>query len=135
MSVGRAGVGGYAPPAPSEAAPTESASPAIATTAYLVQLATLARELHAQATGRGDASAIRILRQRLTEWVEDVRSVGGSDDLASAVEELVKRLSAALAAPASLVAEATVIAGELATLGAGAPPPPAKKQSRPAFWK
>jgi hypothetical protein len=32
-------------------------------------------------------------------------------------------------------AEATAIAGELAALAAGAPPPPAKKHSRPAFWK
>lgn len=112
-----------------------SASSAIASTAYLVQLATLARELAAQATGRGDAAAIRLVRQRLTEWVEDVRSVGERDDLASAVEALVKRLSAALAAPASLRSEATAIAGELAALAAGAPPPPAKQQSRPAFWK
>jgi len=108
---------------------------AIPSAAYFVQLATLARELAVQATGPSDAAAIRLLRQRLTQWVEDVRSVGGSSDLASAVEELVKRLSAALAAPASLVAEATAIAGELAVLAAGAPPPPAKKQSRPAFWK
>ncbi len=118
-----------------EAAPEGGASSAIATTAYLAQLATLARELEAQATGRGDAAAIRLLRQRLTEWVEDVRSVGGNHELAGAVEELVKRLSAALAAPANLIAEATAIAGELAALAAGAPPPPAKKKSRLAFWK
>ena len=88
------------------------------------------------------APAIRLVRQRLTQWVEDVRSVGGSRDLADAVEALVKRLSAALAAPANLVAEAMAIAAELATLAAGAPPPPAppenpkeKKKSRLAFWK
>ena len=120
---------------PSEAAPMAAGEAAIPSAAYFVQLATLARELAVQATGPSDAAAIRLLRQRLTQWVEDVRSVGGSSDLASAVEELVKRLSAALAAPASLVAEATAIAGELAVLAAGAPPPPAKKQSRPAFWK
>jgi hypothetical protein len=119
----------------SEAAPEGGESSAIATTAYLVQLATLARELEAQATGRGDAATIRLLRQRLTEWVEDVRSVGGNHELASAVEELVKRLSAALAAPANLVAEATAIAGALAALAAGTPPPLAKKKSRLAFWK
>ena len=120
---------------PSGAAPAGGGPQAIATTAYLVQLAQLARELEAQATGRGDAGAIRLLRQRLTEWVEDVRSVGGSHELADAVEELVKQLSAALAAPASLIAEVTTIAGELAALAAGAPPPPAKKKSRLAFWK
>jgi hypothetical protein len=97
-----------------------------------VQLATLARELEAQAAGRGDPAAIRLLRQRLTEWVEDMRSVGGSDELAGAVEALVKRLSVALAAPANLVADAIAIAGELAALAAGAPP---KKASRLAVWK
>jgi Ca-activated chloride channel family protein len=120
--------------AASVATPSSSESSSIASTAYLVQLATLARELEARATGRGDPAAIRLLRERLTEWVEDVRSVGGNHELAGAVEALVKRLSAALAAPASLLAEATAIAGELAVLAAGAPPP-AKKQSRLAFWK
>ena len=119
----------------SEAAPEGGEAPAIATHAYLVQLATLARELEAQATGRADAAVIRLLRQRLTEWVEDVRSVGGSQELASAVEALVRRLSSALAAPANLLAEAIAIAGELAALAAGAPPPPEKKKSRLAFWK
>jgi len=119
----------------SGAAPEGGEAPAIATSAYLVQLATLARELEAQATGRADPAAIRLLRQRLTEWVEDVRSVGGNQELAGAVEELVKRLSAALAAPATLVAEVTAIAGELAALAAGGPLPPAKKKSRLAFWK
>jgi Ca-activated chloride channel family protein len=135
---------GPTPPTPGYAGPPSSASeaaaeggspPVIASTAYLVQLAALARELAAQATGRGDPAAIRLLRQRLTEWGEDVRSVGGSDDLAGAVEALVKRLSAALAAPASLLAEAQAIAGQLAALAAGAPPPPAKPPGRAAFWK
>jgi Ca-activated chloride channel family protein len=127
------------PPGPkggkAEAAPAGDGSATIATTAYLVQLATLARELEAQATGRADAAAMRLLRQRLTEWVEDVRSVGANHELADAVEELVKRLSAALAAPANLVADATAIAFELAALAAGAAPPPATKKSRLAFWK
>jgi Ca-activated chloride channel homolog len=126
---------GYAqPPRPTEAAPMGDAPATIASTAYLVQLATLARELEAQATGRSDPAAIRLLRQRLTEWVEDVRSVGGGDALAGAVEALVKRLSAALAAPSNLAIEAKAIAGELAALAAGAPPP-AKPPGRAAFWK
>jgi hypothetical protein len=107
----------------------------VASAAYLAQLATLARELEARAGGGGDAAAIRLVRQRLTQWIEDVRSVGGSTELAGAVEELVDRLSAALAAPAGLVAEALAVAGELAALAAGSPPPPAKKKSRLAFWK
>jgi Ca-activated chloride channel family protein len=102
--------------------------------AYLVHLATLARELDAQARGRTDQATIRVLRQRLTEWVEDVRSVGGNDELATAVERLVRRLSAALAAGTALVAEAIAIARELATLAGGGSPTPTKG-SRVAFWK
>jgi hypothetical protein len=102
---------------------------------YLRNLAALAVELGAQATGRCDPGAIRLLRQRLTQWIEDLRSGGGNRDLASAVEELVKRLSDALAAPASLAAEATAISEELGKLASGAPPPPENKKSRLAFWK
>jgi Ca-activated chloride channel homolog len=152
----RAWVGGAAPPPPmasqpmSPAAPhgaawnpftrdasassASSASPAV-TTAYRVLLGKLAHELVAEARGRCDAAAIRLLRQRLTQWVEDVRSVGDHGDLASAVEALVLRLTAALAAPATLAAEVVAITDELAALAAGAPPPPAKKPSRLAFWK
>ena len=113
--------------------------------AYLVQLAQLARELAAHAGGP-NASAIRLLRQRLTEWVEDLRSVGGQAALADAVEKLVQRLAAALAgtgpaatgtAPggADLAREAKAIADELAKLAGGVPPPEAPKKSRLAFWK
>jgi hypothetical protein len=100
---------------------------------YLVKLGTLARELEAQGRGRADAAAIRVLRQRLTEWIEDLRSVGGQDDLAAAVELLVQRLSAALALATDLVTETLAVAAELAKLAAGTPPP--RKQGRVAFWK
>jgi len=103
--------------------------------AYLVTLGALARELDAQGRGRADAAAIRLLRQRLTEWIEDVRSVGGHAALADAVEQLVQRLSSALAAGQDLAGEAIAIAAELVRYAAGgAPPPPAPKQGR-AFWK
>jgi Ca-activated chloride channel family protein len=103
--------------------------------AYLAQLAALARGLAGEASGRCDAAAIRLLRQRVTQWIEDVRSVGGSHELVSAVEELVTRLSAALAAAATLASEAAAVAAALAALAAGTPPPPANKRSRLAFWK
>jgi hypothetical protein len=102
--------------------------------AYLASLDTLARELDAQGRGRADAAAIRLIRQRLTEWTEDVRSVGGHDALAAAVEQLVQRLSAALASGGDVASEAVAIAAELARYAAGQAPPPAPKQGR-AFWK
>ena len=112
----------------------QSIAKAPAGSAYLIQLGTLARELEAQARGRADVAAIRILRQRLTEWVEDLRSVGGHDDLAAAVEHLVQRLSAALALATDLVSETIAVAAELAKLAAGTPPP-SRKPGRVAFWK
>jgi hypothetical protein len=98
--------------------------------AYLVQLGQLARELEAHAKG-GNAGAIRMVRQRLTQWVEDLRSVGTHGDLANAVEQLVARLTAALGGT-ELAAEAADIAKELAQLAGGGAPP---KKSRLAFWK
>ena len=111
-----------------EAMKKRDAEPAV--DAYLVQLGQLARELEAHARG-GNAGAIRMVRQRLTEWVEDLRSVGTHGDLADAVEQLVARLTAALGGT-DLQAEAADIAKELAQLAGGTPPP---KKSRLAFWK
>jgi hypothetical protein len=101
---------------------------------YLVHLTQLAVELERCATTGADAGAIRLLRQRLTQWIEDLRSIGGFDELARTVEGLTMRLSAALAAPATLPAEAAAIADELAALATGARTPP-NKRGRLAFWK
>ncbi|MDQ3370724.1 MAG: VWA domain-containing protein, partial [Myxococcota bacterium] len=100
-----------------------AAAPVGASDAYLLQLRALARELDAQARGRADAAALRVIRQRLTEWVEDVRSVGGNHELVRAVEVLVARLSAALAAGTALAAETLAVAAELAKLSSGGSPP------------
>jgi Ca-activated chloride channel homolog len=115
-----------------EQAAASGAAAATPGSAYLVALGALARELDAQGRGRADATAIRLIRQRLTEWIEDVRSVGGHDALAAAIEQLVQRLSGALAAGQDLAGETIAVAAELARLAAGgAPPPPPKR----AFWK
>ena len=104
-------------------------------TGYLQQLAQLAVELEAQARRTPDLQALRLLRQRLTQWVEDVRSAGGLDGLASAVDALVRRLSTAIAAE-TLAADARAIADELAALAGGAPAePPARPTARVNFWK
>jgi hypothetical protein len=101
---------------------------------YFEQLAKLARELESLARGGANPTAMRMLRQRLVEWAENWRSTDGNTDLAAAVEALIARLGRAIAA-ADLATEALAIAAELASLAAGAPPPPAPKKSRAAFWK
>jgi len=101
-------------------------------TPYLTTLGALARELDAQGRGRVDTAAIRLLRQRLTEWIEDLRSVGNANDLAAAVEQLVQRLSGALTLVADLAGETMAISDELSKLAGGAPPPRAPGR---AFWK
>ena len=113
-----------------EPAATTEAAPS----AYHTKLDTLARELEAQGRLAADPAIIRVIRQRLAEWVEDVRSVGGYDALAAAVEKLVQRLSAALAGGGALATEAIAVAAELQKLAAGAATPPTPKQGR-AFWK
>ncbi|MFN0251817.1 MAG: VIT domain-containing protein [Kofleriaceae bacterium] len=96
--------------------------------AYLVSLATLARERDGHARANA-TTAIRLVRQRLAQWTEDVRSVGGMATLASSVEDIALRLATAT------MDQAIAIAGELAALAAGAPPPAAKPPGRGAFWK
>jgi hypothetical protein len=104
--------------------------------AHVRRLVALALDLEAQIAGGCDGAAIRLVRQRLIEWIEDLRSVGGSRELADAVEALVRRLSSALAAPMNLAAEVKAIADELAKLATGALPPDAgAKPGRPPFWK
>ena len=104
--------------------------------AYLASLGVLARELAAHGAGTPDPSAIRVLRQRLLEWIEDVRSVGGFVELAAAVEAQVDRLNAALVrGPAGLGPEVVAISISLGELAAGKPPPAPKPGARVAFWK
>jgi Ca-activated chloride channel family protein len=124
------------PAAPvSEAAGFADASAAVGA-AHVRRLAALAIDLEAQVAGGCDGAAIRLVRQRLTEWIEDLRSVGGGRELADAVEALVRRLSDALAAPMNLAAELEAIADELAKLATGAVPSDAgPKPGRPPFWK
>jgi len=111
---------------------TEQRTQTLAASPYLATLEQLARELEAQGLGRADTTAIRLIRQRLTELVEDLRSVGDASDLADAVEHLVQRLSAALALGNDIAGESVVVAVELTKLAAGTLPP--RKPGR-AFWK
>lgn len=100
---------------------------------YLAKLATFGRDLEALARDGAELGALRLLRQRLTEWVEDLRSVGGHDALADAVEHEVKRLSASLAGAIDRASEVLAVATELRRLAAGGAPP--RKAGRAEFWK
>jgi Ca-activated chloride channel family protein len=126
---------GITSPAGSPGAPITTTS-----TAHIRRLTALATELTALATGNCDPAPLRRLRQRLTQWIEDVRSVGGEQRLTAAVEALVRRLTTALVAPKSPT-EIQTIASELVQLVTGttsvsspstdgAPEP-----ARPSFWK
>ena len=101
--------------------------------AYLAKLQTLARELEAEARGAASLGKLRMLRQRLREWVEDLRSVGGFDALAEAVDQLTQKLGDALAA-ADIATQVAAVATQIAVLAAGGPVPP-RPSGRPAFWK
>jgi Ca-activated chloride channel family protein len=119
------------PPSPRE--PIAEVAPPETHMAYRSQLAHHAAELTAlAAAGTTAPDRVRGLRLRLIQWVEDLRSVGGSRDLASAVEALIVRLSAALAAPVMRLDEVAAVADGLALLATGAQPAP---PGRPAFWK
>src|SRR5262249_26129870 len=110
-----------APPYVPRASSVKEAAPDAS--AYLAKLAMLAGDLDRQAKAAVELGALRLLRQRLTEWVEDLRSVGGHEALADAVEREVKRLTAALAGGTDLATAALAVASELARLAGGGAPP------------
>ncbi len=115
--------------APMRRAESEKKEVATDASAYLAKLAQLAKDIDSDAANVG---RLRLLRQRLREWVEDVRSVGGFDALAAQVEQLAGRLAAALAAP-DVEGQVRAIATKLAAIASGAATPP--KSSGRAFWK
>jgi hypothetical protein len=117
-----------APRPPSAAPPPAKVSSPRVSAAHIRRLAALAVDLEAQIAGGCDGVAIRRVRQRLIEWIEDLRSVGGSAALADAVEARVRRLSDALAAPSNLAAELKAIADELAQLAS-------RSRSRSRPWR
>ena len=104
---------GITSPAGSPGAPFTTTS-----TAHTRRLTALATELTALATGNCDPTPLRRLRQRLTQWIEDVRSVGGEQRFTAAVEALVRRLTTALVAPKNPT-EIQTIASELVQLVTG----------------
>ncbi len=122
------------PPAPPVARPSPSQpgrQEAVDASAYLAQLAQLARDLEVQARA-GNLAALRLLRQRLIEWVEDLRSVGGHDVLADAVAARIVRVALALAR-----GDAAQVALEVATELAGLvdDEAPSRGKGRVDFWR
>lgn len=93
---------------------------------YLASLVRIARELEAHVRAGTSVTGIRLVRQRLLQWVEDVRSVGRLATAARTVEQLAARLATASAD------ELQVIFTELFALATGTP---SKQPTRGAFWK
>ncbi|HSD89614.1 MAG TPA: VWA domain-containing protein, partial [Kofleriaceae bacterium] len=120
--------------APVPMSPKQEAAPPADASAYLAKLATLARDLETEARGAASLGKLRIVRQRLREWVEDLRSVGGFASLADAVDQLAQKLGEVIATGTDLATQALNIAAQLATIAAGSPVPP-RSSGRPAFWK
>ncbi len=127
---------GGPPPAPGAMAPmpqmpVQRREEPTDASAYLAKLAELARDLDMQARAN-HIGALRLLRQRLAEWVEDLRSVGGHDALADAVQRQAERLTAALAS-GDAGRGALEVATELARLASSGTPPRGK--GRVDFWR
>jgi hypothetical protein len=126
----------YTPPAPGIRSASLRAAPIDA-----VYLAQLARDLLDVANAGADPTKLRRLRQRLREWLEDVRSVGADHTgHVAAVDALVTALSACIDRNVDLanVAQKTAAAlGELAAGHAAAPPAAmtTAARSRLKFWK
>jgi hypothetical protein len=81
------------------------------------------------------ASALALALLRLTEWSEDVRSVG-LDDLVAAVTPIADELARAVRDDQTRVTVATDVARRLRELVANpSPSPSAPRKSRLAFWK
>lgn len=114
--------------------PSTSSGPADVTE-YRKQLVELAGDLTRSAS---QLAAARLVQQRLSQCLEDLRSVGGDAALTKQLEEIIERLARAFAKhagdPSRLARELGEIAQKLAELGGSAPTPPPKK-SRLAFWK
>jgi len=110
-----------------------SAAP-IVTTAYRRQLTSLAAELERHAS-RDEVRAMRLVQQRLEQWVEDARSTGGLDLLVAAVEAQIAMLRAAITEPAQRPSRVAAIVRQLAALVTANDEPPATAPPRPAFWK
>ena len=90
---------------------------------YLASLADFARELSALSTAQPSTMALKLLRQRVQQWIEDLLSVGGHDALATAVAAHLQCLTFDTTAE---------LAVELAKLVTGAVP---TEPARRAFWK
>jgi len=95
-------------------------------TAYLAKLAVLARDLEQQIRDGAALPALRMIRERLREWLEDLRSVGGHESLADVVSQQLDALVTALRVSPLNTTQLTTIAQALAAVAT-----PGKR----AFWK
>ena len=75
---------------------------------------------------RGDRSGLDLALARIDELVEDLKSVGGADDLAAAIDRCAATLRGG---------DWRAAAEELRRIGEGATVPPAPRPGGRAFWK
>jgi Ca-activated chloride channel homolog len=75
---------------------------------------------------RGDRSGLDLALARIDELVEDLKSVGGADDLAAAIDRCAATLRGG---------DWRAAAEELRRIGEGASVPPAPRPGGRAFWK
>lgn len=132
----RAATGGLLQRLTKREARKEAAAPAgVDARPYHQRLALLADELIAAAGHAQPSAAAQLPTARLRELVEDARSVGLAA-LALAIEPLLERLTAALAA-ADLASVLRDVAAALRQVATGQAPPPAPPASsgRRSFWK
>jgi Ca-activated chloride channel family protein len=95
-------------------------------------MVSLADEI-AAAARRSDVTGLRVLRQRLAQWIDDARAAGHAA-IADAAAVALDRLKQALHAPALDAALVVEVATALGHIGTGEPPK--KPQGRRwAFWK
>ena len=112
-------------------------APAVDEAPYRKRLSAIADELARAATAPVPLTAMQVPFLRLTQLLEDLRTVGLAE-LARQLEPLVERVRAALTAAAALATVLAEVASALRTLtpsptGGGSPPPGKKRDG--AFWK
>ena len=98
---------------------------------YLARIRELSADVERSAVQR-DARAFDLVVARLSELLEDMRSIGGFDELVSALDLVLSELRALLGRE---LTDASRLAQELLSLADRSPSRPAPQPPERAFWK